>query len=400
MELRSIRRDRLQHLEHYQFTDHLLSMAKEANVAKLTAVLKPLEDAFKAEDEAVFPQRGNAMNAQLRELDDRRDKAYYSLQHAVDAGLYSEEVAELEAAKRVSEIMKRYAGVATMNYDKETGGLKNLLADLAETEAAKALKVLHAEGAVKRISDHNQAFDEAFRGRFAGDKKLYDMKALRRVTDKAIDAVVRRIDSLDDLEPSAAITALINRYNQLVDNRHTLLKQRETSNAKANAAKIEDQRKMLTPLFDDFAKILGIAPEAVHYSGESRGSGASKCYRLTIDGRSSGVWVKVSRKKLVQVAESEVPKAKNGGKKNGGSDNGGSGNGSSGNGGNGGGSGNGGSGNGSQGNGSGSGGSGSGGSGSGGSGSGGSGSGSGSGNPGGNKPGSGGQGGATITPKK
>lgn len=387
MEIKKFFKRDLQHLEHYQFTSHLLTMAKEANVAKLTAVLKPLEDAFKAEDEAVFPQQGNAMNAQLRELDDRRDKAYYSLQHAVDAGLYSEEAEELEAAKRVSEIMKRYAGVATMNYDKETGGLKNLLADLAETEAAKALKVLHAEGAVKRISDHNKAFDEAFRGRFAGDKKLYDMKALRRVTDKAIDAVVRRIDSLDDLEPSAAITALINRYNQLVDNRHTLLKQRETSNAKANAAKIEEQRKMLTPLFDALAKTLGVAPEALHYSGESRGSGASKCYRLTIDGRSSNVWVKVSRKKLVQVAESEVPKAKNGGKKSGGGSGGnGSGNGSgSGNGGNGGGSGNGGSGNGSQG---------------GGSGSGGSGSGSGSGNPGGNKPGSGGQGGATITPKK
>ena len=279
MILKKIYYHRLQHLEHYQFASHLLSMAKEANVAKLTAVLKPLEDAFKAEDEAVFPQRGNAMNAQLRELDDRRDKAYYSLQHAVDAGLYSEEAEELEAAKRVSEIMKRYAGVATMNYDKETGGLKNLLADLAETEATKALKVLHAEGAVKRISDHNQAFDEAFRGRFAGDKKLFDMKALRRVTDKAIDAVVRRIDSLDDLEPSAAITALINRYNQLVDNRHTLLKQRETSNAKANAAKIEEQRKMLTPLFDALAKTLGVAPEALHYSGESRGSGASKCYQ-------------------------------------------------------------------------------------------------------------------------
>ena len=371
MYIKPFQKSQLQHLEHYQFTDHLLSMAKEANVAKLTAVLKPLEDAFKAEDEAVFPQRGNAMNAQLRELDDRRDKAYYSLQHAVDAGLYSEEAEELEAAKRVSEIMKRYAGVATMNYDKETGGLKNLLADLAETEAAKALKVLHAEGAVKRIGDHNKAFDEAFRGRFAGDKKLYDMKALRRVTDKAIDAVVRRIDSLDDLEPSAAITALINRYNQLVDNRHTLLKQRETSNAKANAAKIEDQRKMLTPLFDALAKTLGVAPESLHYSGESRGSGASKCYRLTIDGRSSGVWAKVSRKKLVQVAESEVPKAKKEGKKgSGGSSGNGSGNGS----------GNSGSGSGSQG--------------------GGSGSGSGSSNPGGNKPGGSGQGGATITPKK
>ena len=374
MEIKFLRRCNLQHLEHYQFTDHLLTMTKEANVAKLTAVLKPLEDAFKAEDEAVFPQRGNAMNAQLRELDDRRDKAYYSLQHAVDAGLYSEEAEELEAAKRVSEIMKRYAGVPTMNYDKETGGLKNLLTDLAETEAVKALKVLHAEGAVKRIGDHNKAFDEAFRGRFAGDKKLYDMKALRRVTDKAIDAVVRRIDSLDDLEPSAAITALINRYNQLVDNRHTLLKQRETSNAKANAAKIEEQRKMLTPLFDALGKTLGVAPESLHYSGESRGSGASKCYRLTIDGRSASVWVKVSKKKLVQVKESEGPKAKNGGKKNGGSGGNGSGNGSSDNG-----SGSG-SGNGSQG--------------------GGSGSSSGSGNPGGNKPGGSGQGSATVTPKE
>ena len=230
----------------------------------------------------------------------------------------------MEAAKRVSEIMKRYAGVATMNYDKETGGLKNLLADLAETEAAKAVKVLHAEGAVKRLGDHNKAFDEAFRGRFAGDKKLFDMKALRRVTDKAIDAVVRRIDSLDDLEPSAAITALINRYNQLVDNRHTLLKQRETTNAKANAAKIEDQRKMLTPLFDDFAKILGVAGEAVHYSGENRGSGTSKCYRLTIDGRATSVWAKVSRKKLVEVAEKDLPKASSN-KKHGAADNSGGG---------------------------------------------------------------------------
>ena len=309
MEIKKIFKRELQHLEHYQFANHLLTMAKEANVEKLTAVLKPLEDAFKDEDEAMFPKKGNEMNAQLRELDDRRDKAYYSLQHAVDAGLYSEEAAELEAAKRIDEIMKRYAGVATMNYDKETGGLKNLLADLAETEAAKAVKVLHAEGAVKRLGDHNKAFDEAFRGRFAGDKKLYDMKALRRVTDKAIDAVVRRIDSLDDLEPSAAITALINRYNQLVDNRHTLLKQRETTNAKANAAKIEEQRKMLTPLFDALAKTLGVAAEAVHYSGENRGSGTAKCYRLTIDGRATSVWAKVSRKKLVEVAEKDLPKA-------------------------------------------------------------------------------------------
>ncbi len=34
MELKTIEKGRLQHVEHYQFASHLLSMAKEANVAK------------------------------------------------------------------------------------------------------------------------------------------------------------------------------------------------------------------------------------------------------------------------------------------------------------------------------------------------------------------------------
>ena len=51
--MKSVKKGHLQHLEHYQFANHLLSMAKEANVEKLTAVLKPLEDAFKAEDDAM-----------------------------------------------------------------------------------------------------------------------------------------------------------------------------------------------------------------------------------------------------------------------------------------------------------------------------------------------------------
>ena len=116
---------------------------------------------------------------------------------------------------------------------------------------------------------------------------------------------------------------------------------------------------MLLPMFDALAKTLGVAAEAVHYSGESRGSGAKKCYRLTIDGRTNDVWVKVVRKKkLVQVPESEVPKSKKGGGKKNGGKNAGGGNPDGGD------------------------------------------NGGGSGNPGGNKPGSGGQGGATITPKE
>ena len=103
------------------------------------------------------------------------------------------------------------------------------------------------------------------------------------------------------------------------------MKQHKNSTAHENAVRVEQQRQMLLPMFDALGKTLGVAAEALHYSGESRGSGAKKCYRLTIDGRANDVWVKVFRKKkLVQVAEKDLPKASSN-KKHGAPDNSGGG---------------------------------------------------------------------------
>ena len=327
MKIEMFKRSELQGIEHYQYADHVLRMCQEAQVEKLTAVLKPLEDGLKREDEALNRPQTKEGTQDLERLDGVRDKAYRALMKAVSLAKLSED------------------------------------ADVAK---------LKLTAAITRLETANKAFDDRYHNRYKGGKNVDDMRALRTAVNNAIDQALERVAALNNLDPSEKITALIQHYNNYVHDREVLLKQRGTWNVKVNAAKVEDQRKMLTPLFDDFAKTLGVAPEALHYSGESRGSKSKKCYRLTVDGRSSSVWVKVSKKKLVQVAESEVPKAKNGGKKNGGSGGNGSGNGGSGNGS---GSGNGGNG-------------------------GGSGNGSGSSNPGGNKPGGSGQGSATVTPKE
>ena len=272
---------------------------------------------------------------------------------------------EVKAARKIEEVARRYPGVVRANYDKESGLVKNLVADLKSAECTAAVTKLKLTPAITRLETANTAFDDCYHNRYKGGRNVDDLKELRTAVNDAIDKVLERVAALNNLDPSEKITALIQHYNNYVHDRDTLLKQREAWNAKANAARVEDQRKMLTPMFDALAKTLGVAVEALHYSGESRGVEAKKCYRLTIDGRANDVWVKVFRKKkLVQVPESEVPKSKKGGgKKNGGKNAGGS---NPDGGDNGGGSGN----------------------------------GSGSGNPGGNKPGSGGQGGATITPKE
>ena len=386
MKLTALDRSKLPGMEHYQYAGHVLRMCKEAGVEKLTAVLKPLEDALKREDEALNYPRSKEGSKELDTLDSVRDTAYQALMKALEAAELSIDADEAKAADKLKEVAKRYPGVVRANYDRETGLIENLVTDLKSAECTAAVTKLKLAAAITRLETANTAFGDCYHNRYKSGRAVDDLKELRVATDDAIDKVLLRVVALNELDPDEAITALIQHYNNYVHDRHTVIKQHKNSTAHENAVRVEQQRQMLRPMFDALAKTLGVTVEAVHYSGESRGSGAKKCYRLTIDGRANDVWVKVVRKKkLVQVPESEVPKSKKGGKKNGGKSSGGGNpdggdNGGSGNGGNGGGSGNGGSGNGSQGS--------------------GSGSGSGSGNPGGNKPGGSGQGGATITPKK
>ena len=372
--LQTIDRSKLPGMEHYQYAGHVLRMCKEAGVEKLTAVLKPLEDALKREDEALNYPRSKEGSKELDTLDSVRDTAYQALMRSLGVAELSADADEAKAANKLKEVAKRYPGVVRANYDRETGLIENLVTDLKSAECTAAVTKLKLAAAITRLETANTAFGDCYHNRYKSGRAVDDLKELRVATDDAVDKVLLRVVALNELAPSEKITAVIQHYNNYVHDRHTVIKQHKNSTAHENAVRVEQQRQMLLPMFDALAKTLGVAPEALHYSGESRGSGAKKCYRLTIDGRANDVWVKVVRKKkLVQVAESEVPKSKSGGKKNGGKTPGG---GNPDGGDNGGGSGN------------------------GGSGSGGSGNGSGSGNGGGNKPGGSGQGGATITPKK
>ena len=325
MKFEDFKRSKLQGMEHYQYAGHVLRMCQEAQVEKLTAVLKPLEDALNREDEALNHPRTKEGSQELDELDGVRDTAYRALMKAVELADLSADADEVKAARKIEEVARRYPGVVRANYDKESGLVKNLVADLKSAECTAAVTKLKLTAAITRLETANTAFDDRYHNRYKGGKNVDDMRALRTAVNNAIDEALERVAALNNLDPSEKITALIQHYNNYVHDRETVIKQRETSNAKANDAKIEEQRKMLTPLFDGFAKTLGVAAEAVHYSGENRGSGSSKCYRLTIDGRATSVWGKVSRKKkLVQVAEKDLPKASSN-KKHGAPDNSGGG---------------------------------------------------------------------------
>ena len=139
MTIKEFHKGHLRNMEHYQFAIHVLEMAKEANLEKMKLLFKPLEEAIRHEDEALNPPRIDPATEELRLRDAERDRAYRSLQLAIEMGLLAEESATKEAAKKLREILSRYPGVLTADYDSETGALKNLLADLKPADAASAL---------------------------------------------------------------------------------------------------------------------------------------------------------------------------------------------------------------------------------------------------------------------
>ena len=321
MKIENFKRSELQGMEHYQYASHVLRMCQEAQVEKLTAVLKPLEDGLKREDEALNRPLTKEGTHDLEQLDGVRDKAYRALMKAVGLAKLSEDADEVRAAEKVAEVARRYRNVVDSNYDKESGLVKNLVADLKSAECTAAVTKLKLTAAITRLETANTTFGDSYHNRYKGGRAVDDLKELRVATDDAIDKVLLRVVALNELDPSEAITALIQHYNNYVHDRHTVMKQHKNSTAHENAVRVEQQRQMLLPMFDVLGKTLGVAAEALHYSGESRGSGAKKCYRLTIDARANDVWVKVFRKKkLVEVAEKDLPKASSN-KKHGAADN-------------------------------------------------------------------------------
>ncbi|WP_025065398.1 DUF6261 family protein, partial [Hoylesella enoeca] len=183
---------------------------------------------------------------------------------------------------------------------------QNLLTDLNTPEAKLSVGRTNLQGAVARLTAANAAFDKCFQARF---KKTiptgtFDIKALRANTDAALNAVLRRIDSLDDLEPSAKITALISEYNAVIDNRHTLLANRAATNKARAERQLEELRKELAPLIRKFEEANGIAPNVLTFTGKTKGTGKKKSYELayTTDPKRT-LWVVREKDELKEVKE-------------------------------------------------------------------------------------------------
>ena len=135
MEIKTISRTRLQHMEHFQFIDHVIEICKDANIKKMETVLASLQKAFENEDKALTLPRRQEGTRELIELDKARDQAYRALQLVVELNRNAIQPEIKKSAEILTDILARYPHVTQSNYDKASGMIKNLLTDLQSPAA-------------------------------------------------------------------------------------------------------------------------------------------------------------------------------------------------------------------------------------------------------------------------
>ena len=294
----------LHNMEHFQFAGHVIAMCEESAIEKIKAVLEPLKTAVAEEDKALNLPRKQEGTADLEELDRVRDQAYRALQLLIEMHSYSADTTKQKSAQQMSNVLARYPKLAVANYDKETGMIKNLVTDLNAAEMTPAVTQLEASNSVMRLSLANSDFEQRYRSLLKETlpSGTFDVKALRAATDKALNAVIRRMDSLDDLEPETPkLAELIQQYNALVDKRRLTLAHRAGTSQVARDKRTAEYEALLKPGFAALEQLMKLEAGSLSFTGKTEGTGTKRHYELAIkgqtlpDGKPKTIWVGVNK---------------------------------------------------------------------------------------------------------
>lgn len=186
-------------------------------------------------DEPALLQRTlkNALSKILADADDDRDELLRCILGIVNAQCINYKATVKDAAVRLKVILNQRKDIINEPYDDETSALKNLGVILKGTSAAD-VALVGITDLVTELLRQNTAFEALLKTRDAaeGNKLKTEMKAQRAKVDLAYKAIVKRINSLIEVNGEANYKAFVLELNERIDRYNTLLSQREGRNEK------------------------------------------------------------------------------------------------------------------------------------------------------------------------
>jgi hypothetical protein len=132
-------------------------------------------------DKAMLQVRKSDETEKIATADRLRDNALSATTRQLSVFELSENENEVLAYKSLNTLFKTYKGIQAWNFEEETNGIDNLIADLNNAKYLPSVTLLNMGELVTRIGNKNQAFKALFEGRTqeTAGKDVFDTKQLR-----------------------------------------------------------------------------------------------------------------------------------------------------------------------------------------------------------------------------
>ena len=201
---------------HFTYVSNLLARAEgdRAVSTKAAAQVAALKAAVEQEDADLKLSRKSMLSDEIAAADAKRDDFYVGYKKAVQGFLRLPVGAMANAAKVLSQHIKDYAIDPKMQLDRETGMLKNFIADLEGTykQQVEALSLGEFVTCMKEANERvNRLLDQ--RGNEQLGTTVGALKASRKATDEACRMLVKMVNALALVEGEKDYAAFIDRTN-------------------------------------------------------------------------------------------------------------------------------------------------------------------------------------------
>lgn len=215
-EISDIYLGRMNNGAHFTYVSNLLARAEgdRAVSTKAAAQVAALKAAVEQEDADLKLSRKSMLSDEIAAADAKRDDFYVGYKKAVQGFLRLPVGAMANAAKVLSQHIKDYAIDPKMQLDRETGMLKNFIADLEGTykQQVEALSLGEFVTCMKEANERvNRLLDQ--RGNEQLGATVGALKASRKATDEACRMLVKMVNALALVEGEKDYAAFIDRAN-------------------------------------------------------------------------------------------------------------------------------------------------------------------------------------------
>jgi len=222
--------------ESVQFFNDIVTLCSESNPQALNieAQLSTLNECVNSLNSNFATDRSSEITNDLISLDQRRDKAIVCLRMLTEGFTNHYDSAKSDAATLLLQTIDKYGNkISKMNYQAETSTLDNLGDELQnDAKAAELVSQLGLSDLVGEMIEANTAFNTRYLDRVkekAGGNEIAIGELIKESVAN-FRLLTAHIEAHSTLDPSAEISTLIDRINELTERYNLTVKRKHTDN--------------------------------------------------------------------------------------------------------------------------------------------------------------------------